>query len=179
MAHFNSSDTPFDRSEGGSERDPVAKLEKRRAQLESKLEKLQKRTRSEIGDAGFWAVAGGIALAADWLVLGGIGTGLAVLGGATIFNQSRQAKRIVKQITALDEQIAVLELERMRLEAGKPQPAPKVPQPGLTDDFSPAAKKEIEALRARLSEMEKKVAQQQDPTLDKPKFGPRPEQPKK
>ncbi|MBI1214259.1 MAG: hypothetical protein GC185_00405 [Alphaproteobacteria bacterium] len=153
--------------------DPIAKLERRRAALEEKLAKARKKSKYEMGELGFWGVVGGVAIAADWVLLGGIGTAFAVLSGAEIFSQSREGKRLQKQITKIDEQLAAMELEKMRLEAAKPKPpAPKAPEPGLKDDFSPAAQKEIEDLRKRLAEMEKKVGEQQDPTLDKPKFGP-------
>lgn len=159
------------RKESDKELDPIEKLEKRRAELEAKLERVAKKAHGEIGDLGFWGVAGGVALAVDWMLLGGVCTGLAVLSGATWFSQSREAKRLQKQITVIDEKLQEMQLERMRIEAQKPQPAPKPAMPNLSDEFSPAAQKEIDDLRARLSDMEKKMQEQQDATLQKPKFG--------
>lgn len=153
--------------------DPIRDLLKRRDDLEDRLEKSQRAAKREAGELGFWGIFGGVAIAADWMILGGVGTGIAVLAGAGFIGNKREAKKLEKQLDKLDTRIEALQLEQLDWQRRHPQP-----DRNLTDEFSPAAKKEIDLLRARLEELEKhmdKAARKPEDktqTLDKPKFKP-------
>ena len=55
------------------------KLIRQRQTLQKQQGMSRARATKEMGDAGFWGIVGGIALAADWTLFGGFGTGVALL----------------------------------------------------------------------------------------------------
>ncbi len=151
--------------------DPLEDLRQKREALEERMQQYRAAAKREAGELGFWSLVGGFAVAADWMILGGVGTGIAVLSGATLFNAKREEKKIEKQLAKIDERID--RLVDARLEQEKNNPALNK---NLSEQFSPAAQKEIDLLRARLEDLEKQVdkSRQQDNghDLDKPKFKP-------
>ncbi|MDE1152642.1 MAG: hypothetical protein PW788_08910 [Micavibrio sp.] len=151
--------------------DPLQDLRDKREKIEEKINLYKTGVRRQAGEMGFWTLIGGVAIAADFAILGGIGTGIAVLSGATIFSFTREMKKLEKQLEKIDERID--RLVDIQLEQQKNQPQLKK---GLAEEFSPAAQKEIDLLRARLEDLEKQVDKARindnDNTLDKPKFKP-------
>lgn len=156
--------------------DPLAALEKDRRSLQDRYDALAAKTRSEWGDAGFWGVVGGVALATDWMFLGGLGTVLAGANAASAIGYARRARAVGRDLNDVKTSInnmreAQFALKMKQLE-NAPQNAP-VNDNSLKDEFSPAAKAEIEALREKLAKLEGQVGQLQEDKasgLDKPKF---------
>lgn len=166
----SSSDKPL------SELDPLDALELERAKLEKRFEELTKRARGELGDVGFWGVVGGIALAADWALLGGIGTAFAAISSVEFLAYKAKARAVNKDLKVIRDKVIDLQEARFRADLEFKQQAPK---PGndnsLKDEFSPAAKAEIEALQKKLAKLSGQVDELQadkDKGLDKPKFRP-------
>jgi polyhydroxyalkanoate synthesis regulator phasin len=92
------------------------------------------------------------------------------MSGATWFRYKREAKRIEKDLKEVDKSLDLLHEVQADWNRAHPQPTP-----GLTEEFSPAAKRQIDALKARLEELEKqvdKVVAENDKSIDKPKFKP-------
>ena len=159
--------------------DILGVLEKDRKRLQERYDALADKSRSEWGDAGFWGAVGGVALLADWAFLGGFGTVLAVANAGSAIGYARRARAVGQDLKDVKTRIndmrkAQFELKLKQLE-NAPQNAPKTPDNdnSLKDEFSPAAKAEIDALRAKLAKLENQVGQMQDDHekgLDKPKF---------
>ena len=151
--------------------DSLDDLRMKREELEERMRAYRETAKREAGELGFWSLVGGIAVAADWMILGGVGTGIAVLSGATLFNAKREEKKIEKQLAKIDERID--RLVDARLEQEKNNPGLNK---NLSEQFSPAAQKEIDLLRARLEDLEKQVDKNRQNDngrdLDKPKFKP-------
>jgi len=153
--------------------DRIRDLIKRRDDLEDRLERSRNRAKAQAGELGFWGVVGGVAIAADFMILGGIGTGIAVLAGASFVGNKREEKKLQKQLDLLDIRLDALQRERVEYERRHPKP-----DASLTDEFSPAAKKEIDLLRSRLEDLEKQMdkntrkPEDKTSTVDKPRFKP-------
>ncbi len=153
--------------------DPLEDLRKKREELEDRMYKYRAAAKREAGELGFWGLVGGVAIAADWMILGGVGTGIAVLSGATLFSAKREEKKIEKQLEKIDARIDKLVDDRLEQEKNSPGLNKK-----LSEQFSPAAQKEIDLLRARLEDLEKQVDKNRQNNndngkdLDKPKFKP-------
>lgn len=153
--------------------DPIRDLVRRRDDIEDRLYRARLAARREAGELGFWTLVGGAAIAADFMILGGVGTAIALVSGVGFIGNSREAKKLQKSLDQLDTRIEALQRDQIEWERNHPRPA----TPNLSDEFSPAAKKEIDLLRARLEELEKQVDKStkqanDDSQLDKPKFKP-------
>jgi len=152
--------------------DPIRDLIRRRDDIEDRLHRARIAARREAGELGFWGLVGGAAIAADFMILGGVGTAIAIVSGVGFFGNSREAKKLQKSLDQLDSRIETLQREQVEWERKHPRP-----DNSLTDEFSPAAKREIDLLRARLEELEKQMDKagkpvNDDSQLDKPKFKP-------
>lgn len=159
-----------------NENDPLNALEKEREKLGERFDALTKKADHEMSDLGFWGFVGGIGLMADWAFMGGLGTALAVWSGAEYLAYKSKARGVEKDLKAVREKIIDMQEARFRLdmELQRQQPNP-ANQNKLKDEFSPAAKAEIEALRKKLSELSGQVDELQsdkEKGLDKPKFKP-------
>lgn len=159
-----------------NENDPLNALEKEREKLGERFDALTKKADHEMSDLGFWGVVGGVALMADWTFLGGFGTTLAVLSGGQYIAYKAKARSVEKDLKIVREKIIDMQEARFRLEMELQRQQPKpANQNNLKDEFSPAAKAEIEALRKKLSELSGQVDELQtdkEKGLDKPKFKP-------
>lgn len=156
--------------------DPIKALEKDRKRLQDQYDRLTTKARGEIGDLGFWGAIGTVALVADWGLLGGMGTAFAAWSAGEYIAYSRRAHLVGKELT--DVKTRIKDMQQARFDAqmqqlkNAPQQSP-LPDNSLKDEFSPAAKAEIEALRDKLAKLEQQVGQMQDDKdkgLDKPKF---------
>ena len=156
--------------------DPLKALEKDRKRLQENYDRLTNKARGEIGDLGFWGAVGTVALVADWGLLGGMGTAFAAWSAGEYIAYSRRAHAVGKELT--DVKTRIKDMQQQRFDAqiqqlkNAPQQSP-VPDHSLKDEFSPAAKAEIDSLRDKLAKLEKQVGQMQDDKdkgLDKPKF---------
>jgi hypothetical protein len=159
-----------------SENDPLHALDKERGKLEKRFGELTNKADSQLSELGFWGFIGGVGLMADWAFMGGLGTAVAVWSGAEFLAYKSRARDVEKDLKKVREKIIDLQEERFRanLEMQKQQPKP-VNGNKLKDEFSPAAKAEIEALQKKLAELSGQVDKLQDDKekgLDKPKFKP-------
>jgi len=158
------------------ENDPLGALEKERSKLQERYDLLTGKARGEMGDVGFWGVVGGLGLMADWMLMGGLGTAIAVWSAGEYIVYAQRAREVGKELKNVKSRIHDMRQAQFDLKIQQMKNAPKN-APGndnsLKDEFSPAAKAEIEALRAKLSKLENQVGQMQedkDKGLDKPKF---------
>lgn len=178
MARKRPQAAPRQKPEGytDNENDPLNALEKERGKLESRFDALTKKADSELGEVGFWGLIGGIGLMADFAFMGGLGTALAVWSSAEYLSYKSRARGVEKDLKAVREKIIDMQEARFRMgmEMQKQQPKP-ANQNELKEEFSPAAKAEIDALRKKLSELSGQVDELQsdkEKGLDKPKFKP-------
>ncbi|TAL34529.1 MAG: hypothetical protein EPN97_08405 [Alphaproteobacteria bacterium] len=151
-------------------KDPIQDLERRKRELTDRWLAYKSAAQREAAEFGFWGVVGGVAIAADFALLGGIGTVIATVSGAGWLRCKREAKRIEREMKDVDRSLDRLHEERADWSRQHPQPAQN-----LAEEFSPAAKRQIEALKSRLEELEKqmdKVTAENDKSIDKPKFRP-------
>jgi hypothetical protein len=151
-------------------KDPIQDLERRKRELTDRWLAYKSAAQREAAEFGFWGIVGGAAIAADFAFLGGIGTVVAAVSGAGWLRCKREAKRIEKQMKDVDKSLDRLHEEHAEWARRHPRPAPN-----LAEEFSPAAKRQIEALKSRLEELEKqmdKVTAENDKSIDKPKFRP-------
>lgn len=160
---------------GDPEMDPLGALEKERSKLQERYDALADKTRSEWGDAGFWGVVGGVALVADWTLLGGFGTVLAAANAGSAIGYARRARAVGRDLKEVKTSISNMREAQFALKMQQLKNAPQAPvnDNSLKDEFSPAAKAEIEALREKLSKLENQVGELQEDKgkgLDKPKF---------
>jgi hypothetical protein len=158
------------------EKDPIGELERRKRELTDRWLAYKDASRRNALECGFWTALGGAAIAVDFAILGGLGTAIAVMSGASWLTYKREAGRIEKQLKEVDKSLDRLYEERAEWTRAHPPRSPE-----LKEEFSPAAKRQIDALKARLEELEKqvdKVTTANNPNIDKPKFkppaGPRP-----
>jgi len=155
--------------------DPLAMLEKERRRLQERYDTLTGKARGEIGDVGFWGAVGALAIAADWTITGGLGTAFAAWSAGEYVMYARRAREVGKELKTVKSRIQDMQQARFEAQMQQLKQAPQGPAPeaSLKDEFSPAAKAEIEALRAKLAKLEQQVGQMQDDKqngLDKPKF---------
>lgn len=151
-------------------KDPVWDLERRKRELTDRWLAYKSAAQREATEFGFWGLVGGVAIAADFALLGGLGTAVALVSGAGWLRYKREGRRIEREMKEVDKSLENLLQERAEWARQHPQP-----KPGLTEEFSPAAKRQIDALKARLEELEKqvdKVTAENDRSIDKPKFRP-------
>jgi hypothetical protein len=109
-------------------------------------------------------------------LLGGIGTGLAVFSSVEYLAYKSRARAVNKDLKVIRDKVIDLQEARFRADLEFKKHAPK---PGndnsLKDEFSPAAKAEIEALQKKLAKLSGQVDELQadkEKGLDKPKFRP-------
>ncbi|MFN7113469.1 MAG: hypothetical protein ACK4PK_03835 [Alphaproteobacteria bacterium] len=157
------------------ENDPIGALEKERNKLQERYDALSDKTRSEWGDAGFWGVVGGVALVADWTFLGGFGTVLAAANAGSAIGYARRARAVGRDLKEVKTSLNNMREAEFAMKMQQLKNAPQTPvnDNRLKDEFSPAAKAEIEALRDKLAKLEGQVGQLQEDKgngLDKPKF---------
>jgi hypothetical protein len=158
--------------------DPLRTLERERDKLEQRFNDLTKKAQNELGEAGFWGFVGGVAIMADWAFMGGLGTAIAVWSGAEYIAYKTNARRVEKDLKKVQERIIDMQEERFRaqMDMQKQQRQPGVANDNsLKDEFSPAAKAEIEALQKKLAELSgqvDKLQEDKEKGLDKPKFKP-------
>jgi hypothetical protein len=153
-----------------AEKDPLWDLERRKRDLTDRWLAYKSAAQREAAEFGFWGLVGGVAIAADIALLGGLGTAVALVSGAGWLRCKREGRRIEKEMQEVDKSLDRLHQERA--EATRRHPTPT---PGVTEEFSPAAKRQIDALKSRLEELEKqvdKVTAENDKSIDKPKFRP-------
>jgi len=160
---------------GDQDNDPLAALEKERSKLQERYDALSNKTRSEWGEAGFWGVVGGVALVADWTFLGGFGTVLAAANAGSAIGYARRASAVGRDLKDVKASINNMREVQFALKIQQLKDAPQAPvnDNSLKDEFSPAAKAEIDALREKLAKLEGQVGQLQEDKgngLDKPKF---------
>lgn len=149
--------------------DPVENLERKKRELTDRWLAYKAASQRNAVEFGFWGVVTGAAVAADFALLGGLGTAIAVMTGATWITYKREAARIEHEMKEVDKSLDRIYKERAEWERNHPKPVP-----GLEEEFSPAAKRQIDALKARLEELEKQVDKvtSSDKSLDKPRFKP-------
>jgi hypothetical protein len=150
--------------------DPIENLERKKRELTDRWLAYKAASQRNAVEFGFWGVITGAAVAADFALLGGLGTAIAVMTGATWITYKREAARIEREMKEVDKSLDRIYKERAEWERNHPKPTP-----GLGDEFSPAAKRQIDALKARLEELEKqvdKVTTENGKSIDKPKFKP-------
>ena len=153
-----------------AEKDPIWDLERRKRDLTDRWLAYKSAAQREAAEFGFWGLVGGVAIAADFALLGGLGTAVALVSGAGWLRYKREGQRIEREMKEVDKSIDRLHQERTEWLRQHPEP-----KPGLTEEFSPAAKRQIDALKARLADLEKqvdKVTSENDKSIDKPKFRP-------
>lgn len=156
--------------------DPLKAIEKDRKRLQDQYDRLTTKARSEMGEVGFWGAVGTIALVADWGLLGGLGTAFAAWSAGEYIAYSRRARDVGKELKDVKTRINNMQQARFEAQMQQMKNAPQqnpLPDNSLKDEFSPAAKAEIESLRDKLAKLEKQVGQMQedkDKGLDKPKF---------
>lgn len=169
-----------DNTNGSSKKkdaDPLVMLEKERRRLQDRYDTLTGKARGEIGDVGFWGAIGALAIAADWTITGGLGTAFAAWSAGEYVMYARRAREVGKELKTVKSRIQDMQQARFEAQMQQLKQAPQqqgpAPEASLKDEFSPAAKAEIEALRAKLAKLEQQVGQMQDDKqngLDKPKF---------
>lgn len=158
--------------------DILKSLEQNCKKLEKRYEATIFRARHELGDMGFWGAVGAVAMVADLTVMGGIGTALAIWSGAGFLAYNSSANQIGKELKRVRERIDDMQQARFeaQLQKNAQQHAPQPASPDgkkLSEEFSPAARAEIEALRDKLAQLENQVTQlkgEKEKGLDKPKF---------
>ncbi len=161
-----------------AEHDPLRPLEDKRRQLTDRWLAFKTASRREGIQLGFWTGVGVLAVAADMALLGGLGTALAAMSGLSFVTYRREVKRLEKALQEVDRTITALQNERADFERRNP-----TLKKGLEDEFSPAAKRKIEGLQARLEELENtmnkltgetapKKPDIDAPDLGKPKYKP-------
>lgn len=158
--------------------DILKSLEQNCKKLEKRYEAAVHRARHELGDMGFWGAVGAVAMVADLTIMGGIGTALAVWSGAGFLAYNSSANQVGKELKRVRERIEDMQQARFEAQlqknANNNTPQPAAPEgKNLSEEFSPAARAEIEALRDKLAKLENQVTQLQDEKekgLDKPKF---------
>lgn len=155
--------------------DPLSALEKNCKKLQEKYDLLAARSRKEVGDLGFWGVVGGLGLAADWMFMGGLGTAIAAWSAGEAIMYGRRAREVGRELTDVKTRINDMQQQRFEAQIQQLKNAPSKPanENSLKDEFSPAAKAEIEALRAKLARLENQVGQLQEDKnsgIDKPKL---------
>ncbi|MEZ0259466.1 MAG: hypothetical protein ACAH80_00560 [Alphaproteobacteria bacterium] len=154
-----------------NEHDPIRDLEDARRKTTDRWLAFKGASRREGTQAGVWAVIGGAAVAADFALLGGLGTAIALMSGATWLSYKKEAKRLEKELVNIEKSITQLREEREERERNQPQL-----KNGLNEEFSPAAKRQIDALKSRLEEVEKMMdkmqagKEQDNDEIDKPKM---------
>jgi hypothetical protein len=151
--------------------DPLRDLEEQRRKLTDRWLAFKGASKREGVQTGMWAVIGGVAIATDMALLGGLGTAIALMSGATWLTYNREAKRLEGELEKIEKSIVVIKEEREEYERNHPKPAKD-----LQEEFSPAAKRQIDALKSRLEEVEKLMDKMQadrdkdNDGIDKPKF---------
>ena len=161
-----------------AEHDPLRDLEDKRRQLTDRWLAFKTATRREGIQLGFWSGVGVIAVAADMALLGGLGTALAAMSGIGFIAYRKESKRLENALEEVERTITAIRNEQEDYTRRHPQP-----QKGLEEDFSPAAKRKIEGLQARLEELEHtmnkltgdnapKKPDIDAPDLSKPKYKP-------
>lgn len=161
-----------------SEHDPLRPLHDKRRELTDRWLAFKTASRREGVQLGFWTGVGALAIAADLTLLGGLGTALAAMSGLGFVTYRREVKRLEKALQEVDRTITALQNERDDFERRNP-----TLKKGLEEEFSPAAKRKIEGLQARLEELENtmnkltgenapKKPDIDPPDLGKPKYKP-------
>jgi len=157
------------------EEDPLEMLEIERARLEETYEQHRRLAGYKGRGTLFWGIIGGACLAGDMMGFGGVLTAIAGYKGLGWVGNSLVARRIEEQLREVQERIVDLHEERARYEMEHPQTRR---DRNLADDFSPAARAEITALRRQLREVSKRLEKMEpDPktlpkTIGKPRFKP-------
>ena len=159
--------------------DPIRDLEEQRRKLTDRWLAFKGASKREGVQTGMWAVIGGVAIATDLALLGGLGSAIAIMSGATWLTYNREAKRLETELQKIEKTITTMREERDEYERNHPKPSKD-----LQEEFSPAAKRQIDALKSRLEEVEKLMDKMQaeknkdNDDIDKPKFrkpaGPKP-----
>lgn len=151
--------------------DPLRDLEEQRRKVTDRWLAFKGASKREGVQTGMWAVIGGVAIATDMALLGGLGTAIALMSGATWIAYNREAKRLESELGKIEDSITVMKQEREEKERN----APKLSK-DLQEEFSPAAKRQIDALKSRLEEVEKMMDKMQadrdkeNDGIDKPRF---------
>ena len=135
-----------------AEHDPLRDLEDKRRSLTGRWLAYKTATRREGVQVGFWASVGAVAMAADMALLGGLGTALAAMSGAGFLAYRRESKRLEHELKELDHSISQFRREQDDYARRHPKP-----EKSLDDGFSPAAKRKIDGLQARLDDLEKSM----------------------
>ena len=175
MAHPPKDDDNATHDKNGAG-DPIKALEKDRKRLQEQYDRLTAKARGEIGDLGFWGAVGTVALIADWGLLGGMGTAFAAWSAGEYVVYARRAREVGKELKDVKTRINDMQQQRFDMQLQQQlqnNPQGPLPDYSLKEEFSPAAKAEIDALRDKLAKLEKQVGQMQedkDKGLDKPKF---------
>lgn len=141
-----------------------AELIGQKEELEEQIRAYVLRSAKEVSDISLWAMIGAGAIAFDMVLLCGAGTAL-TLGYGALFTRSklriRQAEKKLKQVKQ-----DLKEYQDMKQRLSPPPVAEQKPlNSSLKDDFKPAAapETEVEQLRKKLSELEKKMEELQRP----------------
>lgn len=143
------------------------KLLKSRDSIIRKKDALKEKASSELGDVGFWTVAGGVAFfALDWTVAGGICTLIAGASGIGWAHYTNQSNKAEKELDKTDEKL--LELDRQ--EGARNQ---RLLERQLKGEFDKAASVSAEDLQQQIAKLQSQLDQLQNPpetNLRKPKF---------
>lgn len=150
-----------------------AYLLKRKKELQKQMDQFQDRASREVVEVGLWGVLGGIGMAFDFALLGGLGTGLAVASGALWARYGIGKKRVKKELKKVEEKLREYQELKSVLKPDEP-PANSLSK-SITDDFTTSAAPETEAdiIKKKLAELEKKMEDMQNPKpakLDKDTF---------
>ncbi|MCE9508645.1 MAG: hypothetical protein K8R48_10110 [Alphaproteobacteria bacterium] len=148
-----------------------ADLIAKKKELQKQIDLYENRESKEAVDIGFWAMIGGVAMAFDVAVLGGVGTGLAIGSSALWARYGLNRRRAEKKLKEVDQELQDYQELKQRLSPPAPEKKP-LNTASAKDEFKTAAQPETEVdiLKKKLAELEKKMEEIQNPkpsVLDK------------
>jgi len=148
-----------------------ADLIAKKKELQKQIDLYENRASKEAVDIGFWAMIGGAAMAFDVAILGGVGTGLAIGSSALWARYGLNRRRAEKKLKEVDQELQDYQELKQRLSPPAAEQKPSIPS-SVKEGFKTAAQPEteVDALKKKLAELEKKVEEIQNPkptVLDK------------
>lgn len=148
-----------------------ADLIEQKKELQAQIGLNETRASKQVMDIGFWGTVGGLALALDVAILGGMGTGIAVGSSALWARYGLNKRRAEKKLEEVEQELRDYQELKQRLTPPAPEKKP-LDTAAAKDDFKKAVQPEaeVDALKKKLAELEKKVEGLENPkptVLDK------------